>query len=907
MKKFLVALFILTIISIGVGLFLMQKSEVDSSDPRDAIPTSAALIITYPDINAAWQLFEDQDYFDLLSTVKELQGFYSKNEFIDSLLRHDKDVAKLLDGAVIWSSYHPIVGDSIHAFHSIRMDNFNQKLISKTLKKVMQSEGSVTELLVNGQSVSELGLTDSDEVLFYTVKNGLILTSTSLELIQSSLSQLESGNSLNADPGFVTATASAGKNVEANLYINYKYLPHYMASYIKPGVYSAPEILVDLGSWTEMDINLKANGITFNGFTYSTDSLPQYLNLFLNQKPQPVSFPEILPSNTSSFIFYGISDVLELASDIRTLLDQKGQLTSTEARLDSVNELYDIDLEQNLLAWVGTEFGICVTQPKSTAFAEQSFLVFKARSIPLADKLLKDLSGILSEKKGVAPDTFSINETEIHRLHLTEVLTELLGDEFEQFESLYYMILEDYVVFGMTKTSMADFLQRVTADRTLDKDLQFSKFTENLSSNFNIFTYHHLTRSRHILESYLNRDAALALRNNQDVINEFEAVGSQIASTGKSFYSNLFLRYDPNWEADKETNWIAKMGSKAKTSPIFVKNHLNGADEILVQDESNVLYLFNQVGQSLFETELAEPILNRPKQVDAFKNGKLQYIFNTKNFIYLVDRNGKNVDGFPIELKAPAETDLAVFDYDNNHTYRLLITCTNNRIYNYDIKGEKISGWKHNKASDPTIQPFKHLYHSGKDYLVTGESNGKIHLLDRRGKNRLKVKKRVISSKKNHLQTFMSSEKAFTGVYLTDENGIIHRVSLTGDVQQLNLGRYSPEHHFMVADLNKNGRPEFIFSDLNILRVFNYKKELVFEKRLDPSASEPFYMELEDGIAIGFCYKDQEQLVLFDSSGDMVKGFPASGSSIFDMKQTEKGLLVVSSATHSLLSIQAIN
>jgi len=113
----------------------------------------------------------------------------------------------------------------------------------------------------------------------------------------------------------------------------------------------------------------------------------------------------------------------------------------------------------------------------------------------------------------------------------------------------------------------------------------------------------------------------------------------------------------------------------------------------------------------------------------------------------------------------------------------------------------------------------------GKDYLVTGESNGKIHLLDRTGKNRVKVEKRIEPSKNNHLQVFKSSEAAFTGVYITDEEGKIYRISLDGGVKAMDLGKFSPNHYFKIEDLNSDGGPEFIFSDLNILQVFNYKRK----------------------------------------------------------------------------------
>jgi hypothetical protein len=112
----------------------------------------------------------------------------------------------------------------------------------------------------------------------------------------------------------------------------------------------------------------------------------------------------------------------------------------------------------------------------------------------------------------------------------------------------------------------------------------------------------------------------------------------------------------------------------------------------------------------------------------------------------------------------------------------------------------------------------------------------------------------------------------------------------------------------MVKDLDGDGGPEFIFYDLNMLQVFNYKKEKVFEQRIDPSATNPILIELDDNsFGIGFCYENSEQLVLFNASGKMVEGFPMSGNSQFDLVILPDGTTqVVSAGVENTLLIQEL-
>lgn len=909
MKKILIGLIVLIVLLCGGGYYWYSTRTVETvSNPIDAIPTSAVLVINYPNITAVWNTFEELDYYESVFSIEELGRFYARNLLLDSLMRYDPNLKKSLEGAAVWSSYHINGKDSVGVFHAIETSGKNQLNLLTNLQNACRSAGIVSNVDLNGLQGFKLVVKEPFYTLYVTLKNGLILAASNPQLLKEANYQLASGKSLLDDKSFQKAVNAAGKNVEANFYINYKAIPQYLTAILKPTLLEQQERISEFASWTELDVTLKNEGLACNGFTYSADSLNQFLGLFLNQTPQSIDFPDHIPANTASFLFYGISDVISFVADYRSFYAARGELVAMEEKLDSLNQVYETDLEHAFLGWMGKTYGLCITEPTSASFANQSYWIFETRSEELASKLLSDLATKLAAKSELTVEKSQVNGVEIGQLKLEGVVSELFGDGYEAFENPYYLVYNKYVVFASSQSSLESYLQYVQADRTLAKDLSFSRFAESLSSSFNVFSYHHLKRSKQIFNSYLNNDAVEVLQNNASVVSQFEALGTQISSTGSSFYSNVFLKYNPNAEEVSEDYWKAEMDAPIQTNPVFVKNHLSGEQEVLVQDKNNQLYLFNLVGQQLFKRELPETIESRPVQIDAFNNKKLQYIFNTKNYIYLIDRNGKDVDGFPIELNSPAETELSVIEYDNKRDYRLLISCKNKRIYNYNVEGKKVSGWRHNRAPNPTVQPFKHLVVRGKDYIITGEDNGKVHLLDRRGKNRVKVEKYVKPSKNNELQPYRSSETALAGVYITNDEGLIHRIGLDGEVQSMDLGKFSPEHHFLVKDLDGDGGPEFIFYDLNMLQVFSYKKEKVFEQRIDPSATNPKLIELSDNsFGIGFCYEDSEQLVLFNASGEMVQGFPLSGNSQFDMVVLPDGnTQVVSAGVENTLLIQEL-
>ena len=108
--------------------------------------------------------------------------------------------------------------------------------------------------------------------------------------------------------------------------------------------------------------------------------------------------------------------------------------------------------------------------------------------------------------------------------------------------------------------------------------------------------------------------------------------------------------------------------------------------------------LINSTGRVLWKQPVDGPIMGEVYQVDFYKNGKLQYLFNTAGKIHLIDRNGNYVERYPISLRANATNPLALFDYDKSRDYRLFIATEDRRIYLYDIEGNMISGWKFRKT-----------------------------------------------------------------------------------------------------------------------------------------------------------------------------------------------------------------
>ena len=89
------------------------------------------------------------------------------------------------------------------------------------------------------------------------------------------------------------------------------------------------------------------------------------------------------------------------------------------------------------------------------------------------------------------------------------------------------------------------------------------------------------------------------------------------------------------------------MDTTVVIKPTLVVNHNTSEKEIFVQDLANRVYLINGTGRVQWKQAVDGPILGGVHQVDFYKNGKLQYLFNTARKIHLIDRNGNYVERYP--------------------------------------------------------------------------------------------------------------------------------------------------------------------------------------------------------------------------------------------------------------------
>jgi hypothetical protein len=96
----------------------------------------------------------------------------------------------------------------------------------------------------------------------------------------------------------------------------------------------------------------------------------------------------------------------------------------------------------------------------------------------------------------------------------------------------------------------------------------------------------------------------------------------------------------------------------------------------------------------LWGVPFKEPICGAAANVDYYANGKLQIIFGAGSKIYIIDRLGRYVSGFPIDLKKEILIGPDVYDFNGAKKYNIMVLHKDNTVEMYNLKGEKPASWK---------------------------------------------------------------------------------------------------------------------------------------------------------------------------------------------------------------------
>lgn len=142
--------------------------------------------------------------------------------------------------------------------------------------------------------------------------------------------------------------------------------------------------------------------------------------------------------------------------------------------------------------------------------------------------------------------------------------------------------------------------------------------------------------------------------------------------------------------------------------PFKVRNCATGKINTFYQNSHLSICLRDENGKDVWGVPFKSKIRGYVQEVDYYNNGKIQYLFAAGSQMYLIDRLGRFVSGFPAETGKKIAAGPAVYDFTGAKGYTAMLLHTDNTVGYYDLHGKQVPSWK-GITADETIKSLPEL------------------------------------------------------------------------------------------------------------------------------------------------------------------------------------------------------
>ena len=512
-----------------------------------------------------------------------------------------------------------------------------------------------------------------------TLKRKTVLAfSPSETLVMSAGRNLESGTSVLKDEECAAAVASVGN--ESAIFVNHSYSGKIVSSFFASKLRGQAGFLKSFADWTALTINdMTDKRLALSGTSASFESPAFFSNLYKGIAPGTSTVMSVLPAGTLSASMLQLSSTESYITAYKKYIDAVGRLPKYNAALETfrTNDGVVPDVWVNALKIKE----ICKANV-SVSGGETSVLLMK----PGKDDPSQLFRG--SEIKSVKEYDGGVLKS-----GLFASVGTLFGNIFSIKDSTY-IFKDGWLICGAPAA-----LEQFTAEkrRTLADYLSEAGAGSMIRSSGTVFQMYSSAAASPVVLSIEPGETSFFM-NIEALQVKFTGINEDVPA------------------AAKDTAVTVPSG------PFKVKNCATGKTNLFSQQSNNWLVLKDEKGKGLWGVQFGSPICGAVSEIDYFGNGKIQFLFASGSKLYLIDRLGRFVKPFPVELGKEVLIGPAAYDFSGAHAYTAMVLHKDNTIGMYDLHGKTPSAWKGIK-SEETIKSLPELLRvKGKRFWVVRTS-----------------------------------------------------------------------------------------------------------------------------------------------------------------------------------------
>ncbi len=865
---------------------LYQKIHRPAESPFNAIPGNTALIIQ---INKAGNLLEEMNRSNLLwkalSRFPGISVVRNELQFVDSAGRKNEKICK------IFQQYNVLVAITLSGrtnFGALYITTVSgsspESDISDYIQEISSGRAIISETPYSTTSLKRILYKGSRDSFYFAVIKGVFMGSFHADLVKRAVDRLSLNTPMAASAGFRKVEASAGKKVDANIFVNYRFFSLVLSKLTRDE--NLPELLKlsNFADWSGLDLMIKKDELLFNGITVASDSSQQFLALFNDQKPQKKELTCIIPEKVRYFATYGWSDASRFSQRFQNRTPHDEGFAAEQNLATTLIDRFQLNIGEYFLPWIGHE-GCLFTLAERESSADVNYSAFSSQDTLLTRSLLFALADTI----GIRADSILFRGHKIYRMDLPAFIPTLFGELFSKVDVKCFTFLKGYVVFARQPKDLEQVISAVSENTTIDKDKTYRDFEVSLSETSNVYYYFSTRNALPSLKSVMSQELADQLNPVMDSLRKFESVAFQFSNADGKFYSNIFLRYNPNLGKEGPLEWQAKLDTSISGQPRIFQGGTGSDPMVTVTDCIGNLYVIDPQGHVQWRVHLMGNLLGEIHGIRLPGSDSLYLLFNTDTHLYLLHADGRFAEKFPMRFPIHATNGLSITDWENNRDYHIFVAFQDNRVYSFSLGGTSDPGWKRPGLKEEITEPLASYVIGNREYLVISGHTGTTAFVGRTGVPRLTPGPRFLRASNSGIYPNKTGKR---GEFVTtDPDGKVIFLQQNGKTTEVTLNLFSAAHRFYYEDITGNAQDEFIFIDRNRVYYYgnNFKPVYSYMFR-HANTCPPFLLHGADGkTMVGFVMPETNELYLFDRYGYRELESGIRGNTPFDIGNLEPG------------------
>lgn len=861
------------------AVFYVYKFGLPIVSKRNAlelVSSEAILIFETTEPVMAWNQLVTQPFWERLSELPVLAQAQNQIMALDSILGKSGRLEKALKGNQFVISLHPVGREEFDFLHTIA---FQDKSVPELLIDLENNLPPLTRINTRNYSnveIKELQSLELERNLNFALIGNVFVASYSSFLVEEAIRYAQNKNlsdfkSVNK-PLFDALPKPKGLGV---FRLSSTGLGRLIAGITRDKDLKMIQSFAKRGVSANLELKFLDEKIAMEGRAFFPDG--KKFNFSSSSGTDVKVFQNLLSNRISVFHQYTLQDLKQL----KIFEDDTFEITST-LKGDLEKELIENGFFEKLsgeLAFI--LFELIPNEP------QDKILLAKTSAIEAQLDLLKSfaLNHGRSETGDLPSDFYQ--QQEIFMIAADEFPAHLFGGKFQGFSDTYFTAIGDVLVMSNSSKSMKLFIDDLNNDNTWGKSLNQKRMLDNMSPDHG---YHFMINTPRFWAAVQEKSSPNwqpFFQKYAPQIKSMDLISIKVKEHERANQLNLEWSYNlAPIKAVQDVllteNRFVQFQNRLTYGPVMVQNFVDRSQEFVLQDIESNLYLFTAEGEQVFGYPLDGPIISEIFQVDFYKNGKLQLLFATDNQVYIIDRLGNLLPGYPLSLEGETITHLNLVDYSNTRDYRFFLGTTTGKLILLDKTGTALEGWNPNQIRGPlAVKPAHHRIAGVGDRMVALSANGELYFFNRRGEPEPGSPIRLGDGlSTEYILLERGSARDSRLVTITKEGEVV-QVNLRGELTYRNqLVRPDRESRFHLIKDQKEDRYLFVVHEYNKVTVLsNEFKPLFTVDIFSQELKFQFFSFGTDKNIFVITDKNQEFIYLYNLEGVLLNTLPISGDS----------------------------